>query len=147
MSDNVLVRDIMTRSVKTIREDTTLHEVIATFSSLDINSLIVVQGDRPVGIVTTKDALTRGFEHGMPVSAINARMVASSPVTTIDEYATVDAAVDTMRRAHVKHLPVVNNGKLVGILSDIDIVLAVPSLISDMQEVCRPQRQPTAAMH
>jgi CBS domain-containing protein len=127
----------MTKNVKVVREDTTLHEVIATFSSMDINSLVVMQSHRPVGIITAKDALTRGFEHGMPVSQITAGMVASSPLTTVNEEATVEEAVKLMRRSHIKHLPVVDEGKLVGIVTDSDIMLSVPNMISGMEAVCR----------
>jgi CBS domain-containing protein len=137
----------MSRPVKAVREDTTLHEVIATLSNFDINALVVIQGDRPVGIVTTKDALTRGYEHGMPVSAIKAGMVASSPLVTIDEQASVEQAADMMKRSHIKHLPVLSEGKLVGIVSDIDIVFAMPSLMSTMEEVCRSKRQPMSQKH
>ncbi len=136
----MLVRDIMSKNVKVVREDTTLHEIIATLSSFDINSLIVVQGQKPVGIVTTKDALVRGFEHGLPTSAITAKMVASSPLTTIGEEAPVEEAARLMKRAKIKHLPVVNDGKLVGIIADIDIVFAMPTMLSTMEEVCRPQK-------
>ena len=127
----------MTKNVKVVREDTNLHEVIATISKFDINSLVVVQAERPVGIVTTRDALVRGFEHGMPVSAITAGMVASSPVVTIDEQATVEEAANLMRRNKIKHLPVTSSNKLVGMLSDTDIMFAVPSMLSMMEEVCR----------
>lgn len=147
MSDNVLVREIMTRNVKVVREDTNLHEVIATLSSFDINSIIVVQGERPVGIITTKDALTRAVEHGLPVTAITARMVATSPLITIDEEASVEQAAEQMRRSKIKHLPVVNQGKLVGIVTDSDIMFAVPSMISTMEEVCRPQGKTATATH
>lgn len=139
MATNVLVRDIMTKKVKVVREDTTLHEIIATLSSLEINSLVVMQGHKPVGIVTTKDALIRGFEHGLPVTAITAKMVASSPLTTIGEEASVEEAAALMKRAKIKHLPVVADGKLVGILSDSDIMFAVPTLLSTMEEVCHPK--------
>ncbi len=140
MASNMLVREVMTKNVKVVREDTNLHEVIATLSSFEINSLIVVQGERPVGIVTTKDALVRGFEHGMPVTAITAGMVASSPLTTINEEATVEEAARLMKRSRIKHLPVVSNNKLVGIITDSDIMFAVPSMLSTMEEVCRPQK-------
>lgn len=141
MASNVLVREIMTKNVKVVREDTNLHEVVATFSSFDINSLIVVQGERPVGIITTKDALVRTFEHGMPVTAMTAGMVASSPLVTIDEETTVEEAALLMKRSRIKHLPVVSDGKLVGIVSDTDIMFAVPSMLSTMEEVCRPQQK------
>jgi CBS domain-containing protein len=140
MASNMLVREVMTKNVKVVREDTNLHEVIATLSSFEINSLIVVQGERPIGIVTTKDALVRGFEHGMPVTVITAGMVASSPLTTINEEATVEEAARLMKRSKIKHLPVVSNNKLVGIITDSDIMFAVPSMLSTMEEVCRPQK-------
>jgi CBS domain-containing protein len=145
MSGNVLVRDIMSKPVKVVREDTNLHEVIATFSSFDIDSIIVVQGERPIGIITTKDALTRGFEHGLPVSAIKAGMVASSPLSTIDEEASVEEAAELMRRSRIKHLPVVRKDRLLGIISDTDIIFAMPSMLIRMEEVCRPEKQPAAA--
>jgi len=137
----------MTKNVKVVREDTTLHEVIATFSSFDIDSIVVVQGERPIGIITTKDALTRGFEHGMPVSAIKAGTVASSPLTTIEEEDSVEQAAELMRRKKVKHLPVVRRDRLVGIISDTDIIFAMPSMLTRMEEVCRPEKQPTTAVH
>ena len=46
LASNVLARDVMSKNVKVVREDTNLHEVTATLSSFDINSLIVVQGER-----------------------------------------------------------------------------------------------------
>ena len=140
MASNMLVRDAMTKKVKVVREDTTLHEVIATLSSFEINSLIVVQSERPVGIITTKDALVRGFEHGMPTTAITAGMVASSPLTTIGPEATLDEAARIMKRSKIKHLPVVDEGKLVGILSDTDILFAMPNMLSTMEEVCHPRQ-------
>ncbi len=147
MSGNVLVRDIMSKPVKVVREDTTLHEVIATFSSFDIDSIVVVQGERPIGIITTKDALTRGFEHGMPVNAIKAGMVASSPLATIEEEDSVEQAAELMRRSRIKHLPVVRNGRLVGLISDTDIIFAMPSMLTRMEEVCRPEKYPATATH
>jgi CBS domain-containing protein len=137
LSDNILVRDIMSSPVKAVREDTSLHEVIATLSNFDINAVVVVQADKLVGIVTTKDALVRGYEHGMPVREITAGMVASRPLTTIDQDTNVVEAANIMRRNHIRHLPVTDGPKLVGMLSDLDIVFTVPDLLASMEEVCR----------
>ncbi|MDR0470773.1 MAG: CBS domain-containing protein [Nitrososphaerota archaeon] len=137
MSDNILVREIMTTQVKVIREDTTLQEVIATLSSFDINSIVVVQGKRPVGIITSRDALVRGFEQGLPAREIKAGMVASAPVITIDQEASLEEAADLMRKKHIKHLVVISNSELVEIISAMDIVFAMPSMLNTMEEVCR----------
>ncbi len=139
LSGNMLVRDVMTREVKVVREDTNLHEVIATLSNFNINSVVVMSGKRPVGIVTTKDALVRGFEHGLPVTALTAGMVASSPVVTVSEEASVEEAAQLMKRRKIKHLPVISGDKLVGIVTDSDIMFAVPALLATMEEICRPQ--------
>lgn len=139
MASNILVRDVMTKNPRIVREDTSMREIIATFSKYDINSLIVVQNDnpnKPVGVLTTRDALVRGFEYGLPVSAITAKMLASSPVVCVDNQATVEEAADLMRRNRIKHLPVTSNGRLCGILTDTDIMFAVPSMLSMMEEVC-----------
>ncbi|XHH09709.1 MAG: cyclic nucleotide-binding/CBS domain-containing protein [Candidatus Bathyarchaeia archaeon] len=140
MASNIIVRDIMTKNPQVVREDTSIREVIATFSKYDINSIIIVQNDKPdkpVGIITTRDALVRGFEYGLPVGAITAQMLASSPVVTVDEQATVEQAAELMRRNRIKHVPVTSNNKLVGILTDTDVLFAVPSMLSMMEEVCR----------
>ena len=76
----------------------------------------------------------------MPVTAITAGMVASSPLITINEEATVDEAVRLMKRSKIRHLPVLSNNKLVGIISDTDIIFAVPSMLSTMEDFCRPQK-------
>jgi CBS domain-containing protein len=144
LSETLLVKDIMSTPVKAVREDTVLHEVIATLSNFDINALVVVEGDKPVGIVTAKDVLTRAYEHGMPVSTVKAGLVASSPITTIDEEANVQEAAELMRRKHIKHLPVTRQNCLVGMLSDTDIIFAMPQMLSTMEEVCRPKRQVTS---
>ena len=140
MASNAIVRDIMTLNPKVVREDTNLREIIATLSKFDINSLIVVQNDnpeKPVGIITTRDALVRGFEYGLPVGAITAQMVASSPLITIDEEVTVIDAANLMRRNKIKYLPVTRNNQLIGIVTDTDIMFAVPSMLSMLEEVCR----------
>jgi len=127
----------MTKPVKVVREDTTLQEVIATLSSFDINSIVVVQEKRPVGIITSRDALVRGFAQGLPAREIKARMVASAPVITIDQEASLEEATDMMRKKHIKHLIVISNNELVGIISAMDIIFALPSMLHTMEEVCR----------
>src|SRR5208283_1179782 len=103
MESNVTVRDIMTKNVQVVREDTNLHEVVATISKFDINSIVVVQGEKPIGIITTRDALVRALEYGMPISSMTAAMIATSPLITIDEEATVEEAAQLMKRARIKH--------------------------------------------
>jgi CBS domain-containing protein len=140
MASNVLVRDIMSKDVKVVRNDTSAHEVVATMSKYDVNAVLVVQSGRPTGIITTRDVLVRAVEHGMPLSSVTARMIYTNPLVTIDESATVEEATKLMKRWSIKHLPVTKNDRLVGMLTYTDIVFAVPALLSEMAELCHPPK-------
>jgi CBS domain-containing protein len=140
MASNVLVRDIMSKDVKVVRNDTSAHEVVATMSKYDVNAVLVVQSGRPTGIITTRDVLVRAVEHGMPLGSITARMIYTNPLVTIDESATVEEATKLMKRWSIKHLPVTKNDILVGMLTYTDIVFAVPALLSEMEELCHPPK-------
>lgn len=147
MASSMIVRDIMTTNVKTVRPDTTIQEVVATMTSLDIGSVIIVQGDRPVGIITKRDLISRVVQPCLAPSSLTARQVMTGPLITIDESATVEEAVRLMARQKVKKLPVMSSGKLVGIVTFTDIAFDVPSMLSVMEEICRPCREERRARY
>ena len=139
MASNVMVRDIMTKDVHVVRNDTSMQEVIATMAKYDLSYIMVEQSERPTGIITEHDILVRLLTQGLAPSAVIARMVYTNPIFTIDENASVEEAVGLMKHWGVKHLPVTNKkGTLVGVLTSDDIMFAVPSMIKTMEEFCRP---------
>jgi len=141
MAGIVLVRDIMSKEVKVVRPDTSVKEVVATMNKFDIGSVVVVQGDRPVGIITERDILRRLVEPCLAPETLTARQIMTSPVLTISETASIDEAAKLMARKRVKKLPVINNGKLVGMITYTDIVAKVPTLLSILEELVRPQHR------
>ena len=138
MAGIVLVRDVMSRDVKVVRPDSSVKEVVATMNKFDIGSIIVVQGGRPVGIITERDILRRTVEPCLAPETLTARQVMSSPVLTINETASVDEAAKLMAKKNVKKLPVMDNQKLVGIVTFTDIVIKVPTMLSILEELVRP---------
>jgi CBS domain-containing protein len=141
MAGIVLVRDIMSKEVKVVRPDTAVKEVVATMNKFDIGSIIVVQGDRPVGIITERDILRRLVEPCLAPETLTARQIMTSPVLTISETADIEETAKLMARKRVKRLPVLNNGKLVGMITYTDIVAKVPTLLSILEELVRPQHR------
>lgn len=138
MAGIVLVRDVMSKDVRVVRPDTTVREVVATMNKFDIGSIIVVQGDRPVGIITERDILRRLVEPCLAPETLTARQVMTSPVQTINENASIEEAAKLMAKKHVKRLPVMNDGKLVGIITFTDIVAKVPTMLTILEELLRP---------
>ena len=138
MASNVPVRDIMSKDVKVVNNETSVKEVVAIMTKYDKDAVFVVQSGRPTGIITVKDVLVRAVEHGTPLNSIIARMVYTNPLVTIDHEATVEEAVKLMKHWRIKHLPVTENEKLVGVVTDTDIMYAVPSMMGAMEELCHP---------
>jgi len=138
MAGIVLVRDVMSKDVRVVRPDTTIREVVATMNKFDIGSILVVQGDRPVGIITERDILRRIVEPCLAPETLTARQVMSSPVTSSSEMASIEEAAKIMAKKRIKRLPVMNNGKVVGMLTFTDIVAKVPTMLSILEELVRP---------
>jgi CBS domain-containing protein len=139
MASNVMVKDIMTKDVHVVRNDTTMQEVVATMAKYDLSFMMVEQSNKPTGIITEHDIIVRLVSQGLAPSSVIARMVYTNPIFTIDENATVEEAVKMMKHWGVKHLPVTGNeGQLVGVLTSDDVMFAVPSMMSVMEEFCRP---------
>jgi len=134
----VLVRDVMSKDVRVVRPDTSVKEVVATMNKFDIGSIIVIQGDRPVGIITERDILRRLVEPCLVPETLTARQVMTSPVLTITETASIEEAARLMAKKRVKRLPVMNNQKLVGVVTFTDIVSKVPTMLSILEELVRP---------
>lgn len=142
MAGIVLVRDVMTKNVRVVRPDSSVKEVVATMNKFNIGSIIVVQGSRPVGIITERDILKRVVEPCLAPETLTARHVMTSPVLTIDENASVNEAAKLMAKKGVKKLLVMrNNDELAGIITFTDIVTKVPEMLSLLEELVRPHHR------
>lgn len=132
MAGLLLVRDVMTKNPKVVRRDTPVQEIVATMTKFDISSIIVAQEERPVGIVTHKDIVSKVVLPRIPPDALKAIEVMSTPVVKINEDASIEEAAALMAKKRIKKLIVVsvNNDKLVGIITSTDIVKAQPTLIT-----------------
>ena len=137
MASTILVKDIMSKEVRVVRPDTSAQEIVATLNKFNIGSVIVVQKDKPVGIITIRDILVRIVEQNLAPKVLTASQIMTSPFTSINVEATVEEAAKLMAKKRVKTLPVMDKEKLVGVVSFTDIAFKVPTLLSLLEESCR----------
>jgi acetoin utilization protein AcuB len=123
----MLVRDIMTSPVVSIHSDISLQDAYRTMQEKGIRHLPVVDGDKLVGIVTDRDLrlatsalVPTPFAPGGKVSAVMCR----TPVTA-DAMDPVEDAARTMREQKIGCLPVMDDGKLIGIITGLDLLDAL----------------------
>ncbi len=151
--------DIMTKDVKTVRPDNTIAQIAKLLSDSGISAApvqdrdgrllgMVSEGDllRPVGqeiaekrawwlnILADGTDLSPTFLESIRVGNRLARDLMVTPVVTASPETTVPVLADMLVRHHVKRLPIVRDGKLVGIVSRADLVRALalhPDAVTD----------------
>lgn len=139
MAGIVPVRDIMTAKVKTAKTESTVMEVVRKMNKFDVGSIIILDSAaRPVGIITERDVLRKIVEPQLPPDTIKAMQVMSTPLVTINVDAGVEQAAKLMSERRIKKLPVVDAGKLVGIVTSMDIMRTQPRLISQLGDLICP---------
>ncbi len=124
----MLVRDIMKREVVVVTPDISVREASKIMSKYDIGSLIVVEDDNPVGILTERDILNL-VARDENLDEIKVGKVMSRNIITIEADKKIDDAVDLMLKHKIKRLPVKEGNKIVGIVTTSDIIVAEPKLI------------------
>ena len=110
------VRDLMTKQPTTVKPDATLGEVAILMKQEDCGSIPVVEGGRLVGIVTDRDIVIRGVATGKDAKTQRVSEVMSADPVAIGPDEDISAAEKIMGDRQIRRLPVVDDGKLVGIL-------------------------------
>ncbi len=112
-----VAKDIMTQDVVTVTPDTRLQEVAKILAEKKISGLVVVDGDKVVGIVSEADILKAGDMTKTAGEVMAKDVVSVSPDTDVAEIARI------LTDKGIKRVPVIDeSGKLVGIVSRADIV-------------------------
>jgi len=132
----------MVKPVKTINYNKTVRDAAALMKKYGKGSLIVVKNKKPVGIITADDIIHKIVAKNIKPTSIKVKDVMSSPLITITSDSTCVDAAKKMRRNNVKRLPVVDNGKLVGIVSLDDIAVAVPEFTQYLEERLESTKEP-----
>jgi len=139
----LLVRDFMSKNVKTAKVDASAREIVRKMNKFRISSIIVVRGKKPVGIVTERDILERIVEPCMEPTAVKAKDIMSTPVISISPEVSIEDAARLMVAKKIKKLPIIENGKLVGIVTSMDLMRASPKLVNLIEELSRTKFQKT----
>lgn len=118
----MLVQDLMSTDVVTVDRDASLRRAVKALLENEVGSVIVVEDDQPVGIVTESDALRAGYVTEKPFGEIAVTDLAHRPVITTKPEATVPFVARKMAKEDVKKVPVMDDLDLVGIITLTDIV-------------------------
>jgi len=110
----------MTTKVVTVDISERVEEAIRLMVKFDIGSVVVTDRGKPVGIITERD-VTRAAVRGDSLLRLPVRSLMSRPLQTATPDTEIRLTFETMLRLGVRRLPIVENGRLVGIVSEKDL--------------------------
>ena len=115
------IRDIMTPNPRTVSPDDSIESAARIMRDEDTGAVPVVQDGRPVGMLTDRDIVIRVVAEGSRAQSV--REVVSGRVISVSPDATTREATDLMSEHQIRRLPVVENERLVGIVSLGDLAV------------------------
>jgi len=127
-----IVKGVMTKPIITVDKDGSVNEAAKTMSEKRIGCIVVTDAGTPVGIATERDILQRVVVEGLDVSKVKMKDIMSEPLITINGNMPIINAIRMMQKNNVRHLPIIEKGELVGIVTQRDLLraLALHVLIS-----------------
>ena len=115
-------KDKKNQEVHVIKHDHTVFEALVRMSEKNVGALPVVQDNKVVGIISERDYARKIMLKGLSSVTTKVHEVMSAPVITVDTHKRVEECMNIMTDSHLRHLPVVEDGKLLGLLSIGDLV-------------------------
>lgn len=133
MTTRVLVRDIMNSPVVSASPSDTVRDIAKKMKEEKIGSIVIMEKDKPVGIVTDWDIVSNGVVKDAKPSQIKAKDVMKD-IHTIESEESITEAARLLRKHNIKRLGVIYKNRLVGIISSSDVIAVTPDLVDVVSE-------------
>ena len=124
----VQVREVMTKRIITIDSEKTVYDAARKMARARISTIIVIEKGVPVGIITDSDIIKKVVAKDSKPSTIKVKDIMSHPIIYVTPEADIEKVKDIMIKRKIRRLPVISNGKLVGIITASDIARLCPEI-------------------
>ena len=140
----MLVKEIMKKNVVTIRPDVTVMEAAKIMNEKRIGALVIIDGRaKVVGIITERDIMKGVVAEGMNASDVEVSDVMTKNVIVISPDVSLEEAADIMTKYRIKKLPVVDEGKIVGMITSTDLISYEKNLVEKISFLLASNEAPT----
>jgi len=133
---NHLLRD-KPPEVWSVGPETTVYDALALMAQKDVGALPVIVNGELIGIVSERDYARKVVLKGLNSQAIPVKSIMTARVLTVDRKQTIEACMAIMSDHHIRHLPVVEEGRVLGMISMRDVV---KTIISDHEHTIDQMR-------
>ena len=129
------IADVMTKSVISVDASLTVNEAAKMMEDTRVGAVIVMENNTPVGIVTDRDFAIKVVAHAYQITT-PVKQIMSSPLFSISSDESFRTAAELMYHRGIRKLPVIDNEKVIGIITTTDIVhLLAVCVEEDMRDM------------
>jgi CBS domain-containing protein len=133
------VEQLIRRVVQTLPPEATCMDAANLMSQESIGTVVVVDGDVPVGIITDRDLIVRVMAESRPPDKTQIQEVMTGDPIVLEGGRSMDDVIRTMRNERIRRLIVVDDdGRLEGLVSSDDLLSVVASELTDLTEAIEP---------
>lgn len=141
--EDIKIKDVMTTNVITVDEKAGIAEAAEIMAKARVGSLVVTTLSGPVGIITESDIIKKIVGHKINFGTTTVGEAMNKPIIFATPDQNITDAASIMISNRIRRLPIVQNNKIVGMMTHTDIVRASPAMISLLEERLK-MREPEA---
>ncbi len=135
------VAEAMNKDVETARGDTTIRKIARQMSDRRIGAVVIISSSGSIeGIVTERDVMSKVVAEGKDDESVTANDIMQTEVITVDPSQQLEDAAELMTKNDIKKLPVILNGKLIGIITASDLIAYEEKLIEKVAQLMTTTR-------
>jgi len=145
MKTGIKVCDAMTEQPITISKSKTLKDCAKVMAEHHVGALVIKEGDSLMGIVTEQDIVRKAVVKALDTSKTKVEEIMCTDLVTVEPHMDIFEAMMIMRDKNLRHLPVVSDNKMLGLLTSKDILKIEPQLFDllvDTIELKEEERKP-----
>jgi len=142
---NILVREVMTLKPVTISSEKTIYSAARKMEKQNVGSILITENKKLIGILTERDVIKRVLLSGMNAKKTRVMDVMTKRLKTVGPWEDIQEVVEIFNKKGLRRVPVVADGKLVGLVTSKDLLRVEPRIIDALLErlsVREPGRKP-----
>lgn len=139
------VSEVMNKTVVTLDINTDIPVIAREMVRYNVGSVIITEKEKAMGIITERDLVRDIVTKDKKPSRVHASKIVSTPLVTVKPTTSVIEASEIMLKSDIKRLPVMENGDIVGIVSNTDILMVTPGLSTILKDLIEMNREPLLA--
>ncbi len=137
----VSVAEVMNKAVITMDINSDIPAIAKEMINRDAGSVIITENGKAMGIITERDLVKGIITENRKPGDVDAGEILSTPLLTVNPATSIIEAAKLMLRANVKRLPVMENGTIIGVISNTDILMITPSLSTILKDLIDMNRE------